>query len=90
MITEAILDWLASSISWVLGLLPEWGGPSTTDAGGAIAKVFQTSGWLNQYFPLDLMLSLMLAMVAWFIGMWAFRLVVWVLTKLHIAGGSDT
>lgn len=90
MITQLLLDWLASAIGWLLGLLPEWSGPDPTTGASSIATVFQLTGWLNQYFPLDLTLTLLFAAVVWYAALWTVRCVLWCLTKLHIAGGSDS
>jgi hypothetical protein len=89
MIVNAILSWVASQLHGLVGMLPSI--PTQSDSGltAAAAHVWAYAAWANYYVPLDsAMLLLGLIIAAWWI-FYGFRLAEWVLTKLHILGGSS-
>lgn len=90
MIPDLILGLLETLLDGIVGLLPS---VSIPDVSATIetdlAFLWQWFAWANNYVPLDqaaLMISILL-------GAWAalqlVHITVWVLTKLHILGGSS-
>jgi hypothetical protein len=50
--------------------------------------IFGGAGWVNAYLPVDAVMEGVGVLVTLFLVMWAIRLVLWFLTKLHVLGGS--
>ena len=51
--------------------------------------IFGGAGWLNAYMPLDAVMEGLGVVLALFAVMFIVRMVLYVLTKLHILGGND-
>lgn len=89
MIVELIITWFADAAVWLFGLLPDWTPPEVSDSAGAAAPVFQFVAWTNQYLPLDIALGVLGVLLVIWVSMFVYRVTVYVLSKLHILGGSS-
>jgi len=74
----------------VLGLLPSW----SVDTSSAQAAVqawdgFGLLGWADHYLPVTEASVLLGVRLTLWAGMHVFELVVWLLTKAHVLGGSS-
>lgn len=93
MITDKLFEWFAAAIRWVLGVLPDWQFP---DLAADVESLFVVIGphgsfaaWFNLYVPLTEALALLgIGLVIW-VAAHAYFALVWVLTKLHVMGGSS-
>lgn len=87
MIVDAILGVFAGLINTALGVLPTWT-PVDWDSLSGTGTVFQWLGWANQYVPVDTAATIIgLSAVLW-AAIYGAKLTLWILEKLHIAGGS--
>jgi len=90
-IITALYRLFATLLGGLLGLLPEMGLPSYDDVTAAIgdSRLWSYWSWGNHYMPLNLLLAVLTLRFAVWAGLWAFGVVNWALTKLHIAGGTS-
>lgn len=51
--------------------------------------LFDGAGWLNAYLPIDAVMDGLGVVLGVFVVMWVIRLVIYVLSKLHVLGGGD-
>jgi hypothetical protein len=88
-ILDALFNWFADIAHWFLTLLPNVPHPDLSGLQGATTAVWTYSSWANDYVPLDHALVL----VSLILGAWLFfyglRFIEWILTKIHILGGSS-
>lgn len=95
MITQAILNAFAYLLSSLISVLPAVSGLSlSTYVSNALAShgghtVFDYFGYANNYFPLDQLVTAMTLLMTLFAITWGFRLLIWLLRLVHVAGGSD-
>lgn len=73
----------------VLALLPDIAPPDVAGLVAAMAPVWQFGGWANNFVPLQEAVTLLGVMMTAFVAISAVRATLWVLTKLHILGGSS-
>lgn len=74
----------------VLALLPEW---SPIDLSGPVAAITNTAlfdglGWLNSYFPVDTLLTILGLQLTLWSAVYVVRFVIWLLQLFRVAGGS--
>jgi len=91
MILTALYRLGVTVIGWLLGLMPSMNLPSLGEANEAVSdsRLWSYWAWGNHFAPLNLLLALLTLRFAVWAGLWAFGIVHWALTKLHIAGGTS-
>lgn len=89
MILDVIIRASLTALSGLLGLLPTWTPPDVSDAASAASGVWVWAGWLNAYVPVVEAVAVLGVFMAAFVALYAVRLVLWALTKVHLLGGSD-
>lgn len=91
MIVQGLFSLFGSVLHWFLGLLPGFGLPGTSTVNDVVAdsRVWQYWGWANHFLPLTLIMSLLAARLALWAALHALDALDWVLTKVHIFGGSS-
>jgi hypothetical protein len=91
MILGSILALILSIFTLPFALLPS--GPALGINGYAQNVVndgfFRHLGWVNNYLPLDQAVTAIGILLTLLGVMWTVRILLWVLTKFHILGGSD-
>lgn len=92
MIIEAIVSVFLTLLSWAP--LPEW---ESLDIDGSVDTVFAAIGpylglvgWINNYFPLAELLGLAALLSGLWVAAHLYHGAIWVLSKLHIAGGGSS
>lgn len=88
MILDALFSMFEGVLDALLGVVPD--PPAfVTEGWGAAAQVFEYARWANQYVPLDqAVLAIGVLFTIW-VAQYAVDLTEWVLTKLHLLGGSS-
>lgn len=89
MIIDMIWAVLRPVLVSLVGLIPSWELPNVSGMFVAAAPVFQFIGWMNHYLPITLAVTLLAVRYSIVGAIYAFRVVEWGLTKLHILGGSS-
>jgi hypothetical protein len=91
MILNTLFSWFVSLLGALLDLIPSFGLPDAAVATAAVsdARVWEYVGWANHYVPVDLAAALLAVRVTLWAALHGLDAVVWVLTKLHILGGSS-
>lgn len=92
MIFTLLFGILKLAVSAITALLPSW---SPLDLSGATSAITAQGGtlfgmvaWADQYVPARLLLALVVSYFAIYVASFTVRFFSWLLTKLHIAGGS--
>lgn len=92
MIVEAIFGWFFDALTWLLELMPDWAFP---DISGELTAFFDLIGphgrlfaWMNIYFPVREAVALLGVGLTLWLGTYAYKIVVYGLTKLHVLGGA--
>lgn len=89
-ILKALFSLFLTVVEFLFGLLPAGpAAPDLEDAVDALDPLWNGFGWLNQYVPVDVALALLGVLLGSWAVMHAVNLTIWVLTKLHILGGSS-
>jgi hypothetical protein len=90
-IFSALISLFLNALTWLLGLLPTTSIPSTSGLTSAInsSSVWQYVGWVNHYFPVDTLVTLVGLRWAWLVGEVGWKFILWALTKAHVLGGAD-
>lgn len=90
MIVELIITWFADLAVWIFDLFPDWTPPDASSWAESASSVWSFVGWSNQYVPVDIALLLIGTALVVYVGSYLLKLTLWVFTKLHILGGSDS
>lgn len=92
MIVDAVFALIKAAVRVLLELLPVW---SPLNIGDAVTGMLNISGpfwtllgWLNNYIPVREAVAMIGLLVTLYVAGMAWDLLIWVLTKLHIAGGD--
>lgn len=90
MIVVGILGIFESIVSAVLGALPSPSVPGLNSLAESMVSGswFDRLGWVNDYLPLTAMLSAGAVVFLVWGGSLAVKLVIFVLTKVHVLGGN--
>ncbi len=89
MITQAILTLVMLPFRAALELLPVVDPPDVDGLVGGAAPLWQFGGWVNNFVPLSEAMTLVAVLLVAFVAVTALRAVLYVLTKVHILGGSS-
>jgi hypothetical protein len=89
MITDLILGWMKSAITALLGLLPTVSVPDIHSGISGLGVLWNGLAWGNQYAPVTEALAMLGILLTAWTAMQLFNVVLWVLTKLHVLGGSS-
>lgn len=90
MIFDYIFAWLGQMLGSLFDLMPTIPTHDFSSETGAISGILAWAGWANYYTPVDSAVVILLATLGVSMGWFLFDLCVYVLTKLHIFGGSSS
>jgi hypothetical protein len=82
-------------INTIGALLPSWSPVDFGAIAAPITSLFASQplrdllAWINFYVPLREGVSAALVLVGLYVGVLAYKTIVWVLTKAHVLGGSS-
>lgn len=91
MILLALFSLFLFVVEALFSLLPT--SPEAPEIGAMVASldtIWTGFAWANHYLPVDTLVSLLGILVTSWAVMHAVQLVLWVLTKLHVLGGSSS
>lgn len=89
MILDEVFSWLAVPVNALLSVLPTWTPFDFSAAGvGDTNGAMKFLGWLNFYVPLSEFIDVMALTLTLLSVVWGIKGTLWILEKLHIAGGS--
>jgi len=93
MIVQFFIDIVFGFLEGLLGLLPDWTPYDLSGLVDALDANHWTNGtflaWLNQYVPIEETVTVSIGFLSLFVAMFVYNQVVWILTKLHVLGGSS-
>lgn len=92
MILSALLTILETILGALFLLLPDWTPfdiTGATEGWESYSPTFGVLAWTNQYVPISEGFALGGLVLTVFAAAFAYRSVVWLLTKLHVLGGSS-
>lgn len=93
MIVEAIFNLIRAIIGFIEDELPDWTPVELTDHADSLILAFDRAfdfvAWANLYAPVDEAIIVLGLMIAFHLGALMTNGIVWILSKLHIAGGGS-
>lgn len=95
MITKLLIDFFKFLFDAIDYALPDWNPVDFDGFGASISSVFGNSlvggllKWLNFYLPLKEAITAAAVLIGLYLYLLMFRAAVYLLTKLHILGGSS-
>lgn len=92
MVVDAILSIFMVAVEGLVSLFPTWSPGDVTGLfeSTELAGLFGWIRWADWYLPMSDVLVILQALLVLVPAWYAYRLVVWVLTKAHILGGDGT
>lgn len=89
MIIEGIIRLVMLPFRAALALLPSWDPPNVSGMVSVVEPVWQFAGYVNNFVPAAEAVTLLGILMTAFAAINVIRGVIWVLTKVHILGGSS-
>lgn len=92
MVFKLLFLLLKAGVSVITAMLPTWTPLDLASATDAInaqgGLLFGMVAWADQYFPARMLMAFLLAYFGMYTVAATVKAITWLLTKLHIAGGS--
>lgn len=90
MVVLGVLTLIQGLIIDVLGILPYFTPPDLVAAATSLmgSSAWSYVGWLNAYLPISEVAFTVTAIAGVFGTIWVVKLVIWLLSKFHLLGGS--
>ncbi len=88
MIVDALFALFRGAVDALLSLLPAQAPPDVVSAVEAMSPVFSGLAWANKYVPLVEVAGLLSTVAVVYVLMQLFGFASWLVSKLHVAGGS--